>query len=61
MYTEYNYKYMCIKEILKTNMVSLLYSYKSTIKILLYNYKYMSIVEILKTNIISLNEFRSRI
>ena len=27
MYTEYNYKYKCIIEILKTNMVSLLYSY----------------------------------
>ena len=23
MYTEYNYKYMCIMEILKTNMISL--------------------------------------
>ena len=50
---------MCIIEILKTNMVSLLYSYTSMYTE--YNYKYMSIVEILKTNLISLNEFRSRI
>ena len=48
MYTEYNYKYMCIIEILKTNMVSLLYSYTSMYTE--YNYKYMSTIKMLLYN-----------